>query len=162
MPFDLLHIDGSSQQWCQSWIGLWFLNTVDTLVSQIANTRGKAKAQQMGHAKNLVGIYVDKSRICLHKTGYVAHISSRKCLHNPIAPGIRIMFVNGQVRLMIEQSIHHMWRITDGRTNHFDFEGAVLIREMRVKCDTRLRSIPQIDVCCGFWSSSRFEALSIR
>ena len=31
-----------------------------------------------------VGIYVDKSRICLHKTGYVAHISSRKCLHNPI------------------------------------------------------------------------------
>src|SRR6266567_7343625 len=134
MPFDLLHIDGSSQQWCQSWIGLWFLNTVDTLVSQIANTRGKAKAQQMGHPKNLVGI----------------------------APGIRIMIVNGQVRLMIEQSIHHMWRITDGRTNHFDFEGAVLIREMRVKCDTRLRSIPQIDVCCGFWSSSRFEALSIR
>jgi RNA-directed DNA polymerase len=31
--------------------------------------------------------YVDKSAICLHKCCYVAHISSRKCLHNSTKPG---------------------------------------------------------------------------
>src|SRR5260221_14765496 len=89
MPFDLLHIDGSSQQWCQSWIGLWLLNTVDTLVSQIANTRGKAKAQQMGHAKNLVGIYVDKSSPLRHIPHNVARQqeATMRPLTSSIQPG---------------------------------------------------------------------------
>ena len=63
----------------------------------------------MRHAKNLILIYVDKSRICLHKTGYVAHISSRKCLHNLIAARIGVMFFNGG-GILIEQTIQHIGR----------------------------------------------------
>ena len=44
------------------------LNTVHTLASQITNTRGKAKTEQMGQAKDLIGLLEDDGRfriVCL-------------------------------------------------------------------------------------------------
>ncbi len=72
------------------------------------------------------------------------------------------MFVNLQVGLMIEQAVYHMGRIADGRTDHFHPIGTVLIRQVRVKGHAWLGPIAQIDLCGGFWSSSRFEALAVR
>ena len=72
------------------------------------------------------------------------------------------MFVNLQIGLVVEEAVYHMGSITHRRTDHFHPIGTVLIRQVRVKGHTWLGPIAQVDLCGGFWSSSGFEALSIR
>ena len=59
------------------------------------------------------------------------------------------MFVNLQIGLVIEQTVYHMGRIADGRTDHFHPIGTVLIRQVRVKGHPWLGPIAQIDLCGG-------------
>ena len=81
-----------------------FSRPVKGLIRQTAEPGGKAKSKPREQPKNEVGIYVDTLPRCLHKPGYVAHISSRKCLHNLIARRVGIVFFNLR-RILIEQSI---------------------------------------------------------
>lgn len=54
MSLHLLHVDRSTKEGLQPLVGFWFLKTVDTIVPQITNTWGEAKAQQVRHTKNLI------------------------------------------------------------------------------------------------------------
>ena len=56
MGLHLLHVDRSPKEGLQPCVGCWLLKTVEALISQITNTWGEAEAQQVCHAKNLIGI----------------------------------------------------------------------------------------------------------
>lgn len=134
MGLHLLDVDRPTKEGHQPRVGCWLLKTVKALVPQITNLWSEAETQSMRHAKHLVGI----------------------------APGIRVMFVNLQVGLVIEQAVYHMLRITHRGTDDFHPIGAILIRKVCVKGHVWFRPIAQIDLCCRFRSSSGIEALAIR
>lgn len=72
------------------------------------------------------------------------------------------MFMNGEVRFVIEETINHMGGIAGGGTDHFDTIGTILIGKMRIKADTRFCAIAQVYLCHRTAPAADLEALSIR
>src|SRR6266568_8977588 len=72
------------------------------------------------------------------------------------------MLLNSQVRFMIEETIHHMWGVASGGTDHFHAVGTILIGKMGIKADSRLSAIAQVHLC--YWTSpaTDLKALPIR
>ncbi len=67
---DQLLIDHPFEQGLDMLVRLRPIHAVEPLLTQIANTWRELEPKQIEEGKKHFGIYVDKSRICLHKTRF--------------------------------------------------------------------------------------------
>ena len=60
--------------------------------------------------------------------------------------GVGVVFLDPQLRFVIQQSVEDIRRVSDRRVDHLNVVAAMLIRQMRVKQRARLITVARINV----------------
>ena len=107
---------------------------VEPFVREVADARGEAEAERVAQGEDMVGEAV----------------------------GVRGVFLDAQVRLVVEQPIEHMRRVPHGGGDHLGVEGRVLIGDMRIERHAGLGAVAQIDLPRVLAVATDFEVLPVR
>lgn len=104
MGANVLDIERAADHRLQRIVSDIAFRDVELGVAQVADARRKAEAQQMHQGKNVIG-------------------EARR---------VGVVFLDTQVRLVVQQAIEHIGRVAQADVDHLGAEGRVLVGDMGI------------------------------
>jgi len=130
---DVLNVQRAADHWAQRRVVLYALRDIQFGFAQVADARGKTKAQQMHQGEDMIG---EASRV-------------------------GVVLLDPQIRLVIQQTIEHIGRIPHSDIHHSGTERRVLIGDMGIEQPPWFVAVFRVDVPGAFASTACTEALAI-
>ncbi|MNG04146.1 hypothetical protein D3C84_872570 [compost metagenome] len=133
MGADVLDLQGAADQRAQRRVDMYALRHVQLGFAEVADAWRETEAQQVHQREDMIG-----------EAGRVG-----------------VVFLDPQVRLVVQQTVEHIGRVTHADIHHAGAERCVLVGDMGVEQPPRLAAVLRVDVPGAFAPAARAEALAI-